>query len=228
MSQINKQILFSFLILHVIIREKNKSNKIKIKKFRGQDKLIITQHNLRYTNIIFYSFKITTKNGISLMKCRLKKILENKNHPIRHQSTKDDKSYYLSNLPSEILMQKLLYISDVMPTQLIMRREILETRFGLVIFMTNSMITFAVNHLLMDGISSLRITGDLMDNKAFSEKFIRKFQYIPILTEGIVLKNIHKIIKKTKLNRQLSYDIDWKSTINPLKGTIDGKISEVK
>lgn len=203
-------------------------NKSKYQKFKGQDKFMVTTKELAYTNLIYTTLTYKNSDGIKLMKERLKTLLDNKNHRLRYRTTHDDTSYYLSTLPSINLIDQLLYISHEVPTKEHMKKTILESKFGFILFMTKDKIIIVQNHLLVDGVRAFFIFGELMDKKILDEKRIPKFNYTPIITECFILKNLYKIIKNTKFTPQLKNHYNFKQHYEAFEGQITGSIDTIK
>lgn len=211
---INLNLFNSSLIFFIIIFSLKIYYKFqKIKKFRGIDKKLITDDNMKHTNIIFSKIKYDMDSDIfiKLLKERIINYLNKNNCILRYNIYKNDKNYYYYNdEKSEEYLNKILIISDELPSYQYLENYHINTNFGLILFLSKKekILCSSKNHLLIDGIRYMFFLGEILDNKILDDDFIPNFTYYPLITELLV---IHKLpyLLTNNYNRQLSLYEKW-------------------
>lgn len=184
-------------------------------KFTGQDKIMINQLNTRISNTITTCIEVNSENNESFLyntiKKRIKKVLNDKVHPLRaRQDLTNLDYYYYTKIKSDKLADKIVKKSDKYLTHLELGELLVNSNMSAIIFIYRNLIYTSCTHLFFDGINMFKLNEICLDSPVLNYKIIPKFYYYPTLTELRLIPGFIGYIRSLS-KRKLTYDSDWKS-----------------
>jgi hypothetical protein len=212
----------------------------KYKSFRGIDSSMITTNDKKYTNIFYTTFTYDFENEkfINYFKNKLLNNLNNYTLFRYNINPFDNSQYFYNNTKSEDYINDILFITNDPPKFEeiinIMIKKNLSVVF--IICKNNKELYYGNNHIIIDGINSIKNFQYLCDNLLLKKNLIPNFYYFPIITELMICNKIPFLLNNI-CESQLQFCEDWtlfdniyndsyKTSINYIKN-IKHKIEDI-